>query len=98
MSPSIERQQLQTVHIVPLTAFDQNDQINLDQQAAHTQKLYEAGMRVYLPGAGTSEFHSLSPEEIVQLVKVTREVTGPETLIFAPIGYQVKVARQTAID
>ncbi|WP_417384458.1 dihydrodipicolinate synthase family protein [Gimesia sp.] len=98
MSPSLERQQLQTVHIVPLTAFDQNDQINLDQQAAHTQKLYEAGMRVYLPGAGTSEFHSLSPEEIVQLVKVTREVTGPETLIFAPIGYQVKVARQTAID
>ena len=98
MSPSLERQQLQTVHIVPLTAFDQNNQINLDQQAAHTQKLFDAGMRVYLPGAGTSEFHSLSPEEIVQLVKITREVTGPETLIFAPIGYQVNVARQTAID
>lgn len=98
MSPSLERQQLQTVHIVPLTAFDQNDQIHLDQQAAHTQKLFDAGMRVYLPGAGTSEFHSLSPEEIVQLVKITREVTGPETLIFAPIGYQVNVARQTAID
>ncbi|WP_417380532.1 dihydrodipicolinate synthase family protein [Gimesia sp.] len=98
MSPSLKRQQLQTVHIVPLTAFDQNDQINLDQQAAHTQNLFDAGMRVYLPGAGTSEFHSLSPEEIVQLVKITREVTGPETLIFAPIGYQVNVARQTAID
>lgn len=98
MSPSLNRQQLQTVHIVPLTAFDQNDQINLDQQAAHTQNLFDAGMRVYLPGAGTSEFHSLSPEEIVQLVKITREVTGPETLIFAPIGYQVNVARQTAID
>ncbi|WP_339729941.1 dihydrodipicolinate synthase family protein [uncultured Gimesia sp.] len=98
MSPSIERQQLQTVHIVPLTAFHQNDQLNLDAQAAHTAKLYEAGMRVYLPGAGTSEFHSLRPEEIVELVKVTREVTGPDTLIFAPIGYQVGIARQTAID
>lgn len=98
MSPSIERQQLQTVHIVPLTAFSENDQLNLDAQAAHTAKLYEAGMRVYLPGAGTSEFHSLRPEEIVELVKVTREVTGPDTLIFAPIGYQVGIARQTAID
>lgn len=98
MSPSIERQQLQTVHIVPLTAFDQNDRINLDVQAAHTAKLYEAGMRVFLPGAGTSEFHSLRPEEIVELVRVTRDVTGPDTLIFAPIGYQVGIARQTAID
>lgn len=98
MSPSIERQQLQTVHIVPLTAFNQNDQLNLDAQAAHTAKLYEAGMRVYLPGAGTSEFHSLRPEEIVELVRVTREATGPDTLIFAPIGYQVGIARQTAVD
>ncbi len=98
MSPSIERQQLQTVHIVPLTAFDQQDQINVEMQSAHTAKLYEAGMRVYLPGAGTSEFHSLLPEEIVQLVNITREVTGPETLIFAPIGYQVNAAKQLAVD
>ena len=77
MSSPIEKQQLQTVHIVPLTAFDQNDQINVDVQASHTAKLYEAGMRVFLPGAGTSEFHSLLPEEIVELVKITRESTGP---------------------
>ncbi|MCH9724350.1 MAG: dihydrodipicolinate synthase family protein [Planctomycetes bacterium] len=98
MSSPIEKQQLQTVHIVPLTAFDQNDQINVDVQASHTAKLYEAGMRVFLPGAGTSEFHSLLPEEIVELVKITRESTGPDALIFAPIGYQVGIACQTAID
>jgi len=98
MSPSIVRQQLQTVHIVPLTAFDQNDRLNHDAQAAHTAKLYEAGMRVFLPGAGTSEFHSLLPAEIVELVKITRQAAGPDALIFAPIGYQVGVARQTAID
>jgi len=98
MSLQLDRQQLRTVHIVPLTAFDRNDQLNLDAQAAHTAKLYEAGMRVFLPGAGTSEFHSLLPEEIVELVKITRQATGPEALIFAPIGYQVGVARQTAVD
>lgn len=98
MSFQIENQQLQTVHIVPLTAFDQNDKINADVQASHTAKLYAAGMRVFLPGAGTSEFHSLLPEEIIELVKITREVSGPDALIFAPIGYQVSVACQTAID
>lgn len=98
MSFQIENQQLQTVHIVPLTAFDQNDKINADIQASHTAKLYAAGMRVFLPGAGTSEFHSLLPEEIIELVKITREVSGPDALIFAPIGYQVGVACQTAID
>lgn len=98
MSFQIENQQLQTVHIVPLTAFDQNDKINADVQASHTAKLYAAGMRVFLPGAGTSEFHSLLPEEIIELVKITREVSGPDALIFAPIGYQVGVACQTAID
>lgn len=97
MSLSIERQQLQTVHIVPLTAFDQDDRINREVQASHTAKLYDAGMRVFLPGAGTSEFHSLRPEEIVELVSLTREVTGPDALIFAPIGYQVGVARETAV-
>ncbi len=98
MSPQIENQQLQTVHIVPLTAFDQNDKINADVQASHTAKLYAAGMRVFLPGAGTSEFHSLLPEEIVELVKITRDAAGPDALIFAPIGYQVGVACQTAIN
>ncbi len=98
MNSPIENKQLQTVHIVPLTAFDPNDQINTEVQAAHTAKLYEAGMRVFLPGAGTSEFHSLHPEEIVELVKITREVTGPDALIFAPIGYQVGIASQTAVD
>lgn len=98
MNSPIKNKQLQTVHIVPLTAFDQNDQINTEVQEAHTAKLYEAGMRVFLPGAGTSEFHSLHPEEIVELVKITREVTGPDALIFAPIGYQVGIASQTAVD
>ncbi len=98
MSLPIENQRLRTVHIVTLTAFDQNDQINAEAQAAHTAKLYAAGMRVFLPAAGTSEFHSLLPEEIVEIVKITREASGPDALIFAPIGYQVGQARQTAVD
>ncbi len=37
-------------------------------------------------GAGTSEFQSLSADELVELVRLTREASGPEALIFAPLG------------
>jgi 4-hydroxy-tetrahydrodipicolinate synthase len=89
-----DRSKLRTVHLVPLTAFDAAGKLALDVQARHTAKMYAAGMRVYLPAAGTSEYHSLSADEIVALVKVTREASGPDAQIFAPVGLQV----QNAID
>ena len=45
-----------------------------------------------MPAAGTSEFHSLSADEIVEIVRITRAAAGPEAQIFAPVGYQVKHA------
>src|SRR5262245_18211375 len=89
-----DRSKLRTVHLVPLTAFDASGKLALDVQARHTAKMYSAGMRVFLPAAGTSEYHSLSADEIVALVKVTREASGPDAQIFAPLGLQV----QHAID
>jgi 4-hydroxy-tetrahydrodipicolinate synthase len=89
-----DRSRLRTVHLVPLTAFDAAGKLALDVQARHTVRMYAAGMRVFLPAAGTSEYHSLSADEIVALVKVTREASGPDAQIFAPVGLQV----QHAID
>jgi len=48
-----------------------------------------SGIRCFLPGAGTSEFHSLSADEIVALVRVTREASGPDAVIFGPVGLQL---------
>ena len=47
------------------------------------------GALVYLPAAGTSEFQSLSADEVVELVRITREASGPDAQIFAPVGLQV---------
>lgn len=80
---------LRTVHLVPLTAYKPDGSLDLDTQAAHTSRMYAAGMRVFLPAAGTSEFHSLSADEIVALVRVTREASGPDAQVFAPVGLQV---------
>jgi 4-hydroxy-tetrahydrodipicolinate synthase len=79
---------------VPLTAFDATGKLALDVQAQHITRMYAAGIRVFMPAAGTSEFHSLSADEIVAIVKVTRQASGPDAQIFAPVGLQV----QHAID
>ena len=89
MSSQYDRSQLQTVHLVPLTAFADDGRIAETVQADHIEKMYGAGMRVFLPAAGTSEFQNLSADEVVELVRITREASGPEAQIFAPVGLQV---------
>lgn len=89
MTAAFDPQRLRTVHLVPLTAFDARDRIAEDVQAGHARKMAAAGIRVFLPAAGTSEFHSLSADEIVQIVRTVREGAGPDATIFAPVGQQL---------
>ncbi len=85
----LDLRRLRTVHLVPLTAYGADGKLNLEAQAQHIRRMYAAGIRVYMPAAGTSEFHSLSATEIVEIVRVTREASGPDALIFAPVGLQI---------
>ena len=89
MSSHYDRNQLQTVHLVPLTAFDPEGRVDVSVQSDHIEKMYGAGIRVFLPAAGTSEFQSLSADEVVQIVQITREATGADAQVFAPVGLQV---------
>lgn len=89
-----DRSLLRTVHLVPLTAYDSSGKLAPQTQIRHTARMAAAGIRVFLPAAGTSEFHSLSADEIVEIVRATREGAGPDAQIFAPVGLQV----QHAID
>ncbi len=86
---SFDSANLRGVHLVPLTAFDANDRIHEELQARHIRNMYDAGIRIYMPAAGTSEFQSLSLDEVVTLVRITRENSGPDAQIFAPVGLQV---------
>mgnify|MGYP002623159710 CR=1 FL=1 len=96
MSQEFDPQRLRTVHLVPITAYRSDGSLNLELQAEHLTRMYAAGMRVFLPAAGTSEFHSLSSDEVVELVRVTREATGPDAVVFAPLGLQVGEALKVA--
>ena len=92
MTASYDLELLRTVHLVPLTAYDSAGDINTDLQLEHISRMAAAGIRVFMPAAGTSEFHSLSADEIVELVRIAREAAGPEAQIFAPVGLQVGYA------
>ena len=87
---------LRTVHLVQLTAYHDDGTLNTELQASHTQRMYAAGIRCFLPAAGTSEFHSLSADEVVEVVRVTVEAAGPAAIIFAPVGLQVGHAIEIA--
>lgn len=89
MSKSYDLTKLRTVHLVPLTAFDSRDRVDLEVQARHIERLAKAGIRMFMPAAGTGEFHSLSADEIVEVVRVTRQAAGPAAQIFAPVGLQM---------
>jgi 4-hydroxy-tetrahydrodipicolinate synthase len=84
---------------VPLTAYDRQGRTNAALQAAHVADMAAAGVRVFLPGAGTSEFHNLTVDENLESVRLTRE-HAPEAVVFAavggPIGSAVAVAERAA--
>ena len=88
MARTISREQLHTVQLVQITAFDADGQVAQDQMRAQATRLYEAGIRVFIPCAGSSEFHSLMADEIVATIGNLREALGPEPVIMAPVGLQ----------
>src|SRR5438876_656520 len=63
MITPLDLNRLATVQLVPLTPFSRDGQAVLpDVLGSYARSLYEAGIRVLLPGAGTGEFHSLAAE------------------------------------
>jgi len=98
MTQLISGSDLRTVHAVPLTPYDQRDQVNYDLYTRHIQELYDAGVRVFLPAAGTSEFQSLSQAEIVEIVAATCQAAGADALILAPVSGAINEAITLAQD
>ena len=74
MPPPFDLARLATVHLVPPTPFTADGrEVVPDKLGAFVKAMVDAGMRVFLPAAGTGEFHSLSATEVVACVRTTRE-------------------------
>jgi 4-hydroxy-tetrahydrodipicolinate synthase len=86
------RAQLHTVQLVPLTAFDASGSLDLTPMRQQIQRLFDAGIRVFIPCAGSSEFHTLAADEIVAAIRMTREVVGDQARVIVPVGLQLRYA------
>lgn len=81
------RARLRTVHVIPLTPFDECGQEFLpDVYEAHLGRLLDAGIRVLICGAGTGEFHALSAAEMGQLVTIAAGTSGAECVVWGAVG------------
>jgi len=94
MTRAFRREELHNVQLIQITAFDANGQVAHDQMRMLSTRLFEAGIRVFVPCAGSSEFHSLLADEIVSTVKTLRDALGPEPVIIAPVGLQPQCAAE----
>jgi len=93
---AMEREQLHTVQLVPITAFDSDGQLNLEPMKELMARSYEAGIRVFLPCAGSAEFHALQPSEIISVIEMVRGTVGDDAIVVAPTGYHAEHAIELA--
>src|SRR6187401_2272676 len=76
--------------LIPMTAYDKSGVLNLAPMRTLTQRVFDAGIRVFIPGAGSAEFQSLSAEEILAMVELTKEIVGDEWVVLCPVGQQLR--------
>jgi 4-hydroxy-tetrahydrodipicolinate synthase len=88
MGKPFDLNRLATVQLVPCTPFSRDGkQVVPEVLGAFVRELFAAGIRVFLPGAGTGEFHSLTAAEVVTCVRATRQAVGDEAVVIAPVGF-----------
>ena len=88
----LDANRLDTVQMVPITAFDADDRMAIEPMRELTQRLFDAGMRCFIPCAGSAEFHCLSDDEIITAIEMTRDVVGDEAVVIAPVGFRAEQA------
>jgi 4-hydroxy-tetrahydrodipicolinate synthase len=89
MSRALRQQQLRTVQVVPATPYTATGEIHYETMQTLNRRLYEAGIRVFIPCAGSAEFDSLSADEIVNSIRAVRQAIGDDAILMAPVGLQI---------
>jgi len=85
--PSPTSKGLRGVHVIPLTAFDASgSSLNLEAYRRHLANLAAAGAGIFVCGAGTGEFGSLTTAETGRLVAAAVQTVGQDAVVFGAIG------------
>jgi 5-dehydro-4-deoxyglucarate dehydratase len=79
----------------PVTHFNEDLSLNLESYRAHVEWLSGFGAAALFAAGGTGEFFSLSPEEVADVTRAAKDVSGNVPII-AGCGYGMSLARDTA--
>jgi 5-dehydro-4-deoxyglucarate dehydratase len=79
----------------PVTPFDADDRFNTGAFSAHLEWLSPHAVAGLIVAGGTGEMFSLTPSEIVELVK-TAKAAQPNAPIISGCGYGTKLACELA--
>lgn len=92
------RERLRTVQLVPITPYGADGQVNHAMMRALMERLYAAGVRVFIPCAASSEFDCLMHDEIIAVIETVRRSIGDDAVIMAPLGRQLHEALSLGRD
>ncbi|MFM7845817.1 MAG: dihydrodipicolinate synthase family protein [Planctomycetota bacterium] len=92
------RDRLRTVQLVPITAYAADGSLALDPMRQLIQRLFSAGVRCFIPCAGSAEFDCLSWREILSVIELVRSVVGDQAAVMAPLGRQLHETLQFGRD
>ncbi|PYE90363.1 5-dehydro-4-deoxyglucarate dehydratase [Phyllobacterium leguminum] len=79
----------------PVTHFGEDLRLNLDSYREHVGWLSGFDAAALFAAGGTGEFFSLSPEEVAEVTKAAKDVSG-DVPIISGCGYGIEIAKDVA--
>jgi len=95
-TPDALRAQLSGVIAFPVTPFHDDLSLNVEGLRHNLQALKDAPICAVVAAAGTGEFHTLSPDELRQVIEVTVAELGGRVPVLAATGINTALGVQLA--
>ncbi|MBI1353353.1 MAG: 5-dehydro-4-deoxyglucarate dehydratase [Acidobacteria bacterium] len=97
MDPQELRSKLTGVIAFPVTPFSPADlSLDLEGYRANVREMLDFDMAALVAAGGTGELYSLTPDEILSVVKATVEETQGKTPVLAGVGFGGGLSRELA--
>lgn len=87
---------LRGVLAFPITPFDADDRLDLDAVRSNAALLAESDLAAIVAPSGTGEFFALTPQEIVDIVRVTVEAVAGRKPVIAATGFGPRLGADLA--
>lgn len=87
---------LHTVSAIPVTPFRADGRADFDLYARLVGRMVDGGIRVVTPNGNTSEFYSLTPDEMQQSVHAAVAGADDNALVMAGVGFDAATAVEMA--